>query len=117
MSNPPEIQTYRFGHIIIDGAEYNRDVIIFPDHVRSDWRRRDGHSLALEDLVEVLEDDPEVIIVGRGAFGRLKVAEEVHQLMTERGIELLIFRTEEACKVYIELREQQRVIAVLHLSC
>lgn len=117
MSNPPEIQAYRFGRIVIDGAIYNRDVIIFPDRVQSDWWRRDGHNLALEDLVEVLEDDPEVIILGRGAFGRMKVAADVRELISERGIELLILRTEGACKAYNELRKRLRVIAALHLSC
>ncbi|MCJ7568636.1 MAG: MTH938/NDUFAF3 family protein [Anaerolineales bacterium] len=117
MSNPPEIQSYRFGRIVIDDAVYKRDVIIFPDRVQSDWERIDGHNLALEDIVEALEDDPEVIIVGRGVFGRLKVSNDVRDLITELGIGLLIFRTEGACKAYNEMRKRQRVIAVLHISC
>ena len=117
MSNPPEIQAYRFGHIIIDGAEYNRDVIIFPDRVRPDWGRGGGHNLALEDLAEALEGEPDVIILGRGVFGRMKVSESVRESITERGIEILTFRTEGACKAYNELRERRRVIAALHLSC
>ncbi len=117
MSSPPKIQAYRFGRIVIDDAVYNRDVIIFPDRVRPDWRRGNGHNLALEDLAEAIEGEPEVIILGRGVFGRMKVPESVHDSMTERGIEFLIIRTEEACKVYNELRERRRVIAALHLSC
>lgn len=117
MSSPPEIQAYRFGRIVIDDVVYNRDVIIFPDRVRSNWWRRDGHNLAIEDLVEVLDGDPEVIILGRGAFGSMKVSDDVRELITERGIELVIFQTEGACKVYNELRERRRVIAALHLSC
>ncbi len=117
MSNPPEIQTLRFGRIVIDNVVYNRDVIIFPNRVRSNWRRKDGHNLALEDLVEVLEGDPEVIILGRGTYGRMKVSNELRELITERGIELIVLRTEGAYKAYNELRERRRVIAALHLSC
>ena len=117
MSNPPEIQAYRFGRIVIDNVVYNRDVIIFPDRVRSDWRRRDGHNLALEDLAEVLDGNPETIILGRGVFGRMKVADDVREWIKERGIELIVYRTEGAGKAYNELREQRRVIAALHLSC
>jgi len=117
LSNPPEIQAYRFGRIVIDGVVYNRDVIIFPDRVRSNWRRRDGHNLALEDLVEVLEGNPEVVILGRGAFGRMKVSDNIRELITERGIELVVLRTEGATKAYNEMRERRRVIAALHLSC
>ena len=117
MSNPPEIQELRFGRIVIDDVVYNRDVIIFPDRVLSNWRRRDGHKLALEDLVEVLEGNPETIILGRGAFGRMKVSDDIRELITERGIELVVFRTEGASKTYNEMRERRRVIAALHLSC
>lgn len=117
MSSPPEIQAYRFGRIVIDDIVYNRDVTIFPDLVRPNWRRRDGHNLAFEDLVEVLASDPEVIILGQGAFGRMNVADDVCELIRERGIDVLFFPTKEACKVYNELRERQRVIAALHLSC
>ncbi|NOR89072.1 MAG: hypothetical protein GQ524_02360 [Anaerolineales bacterium] len=117
MSNPPEIQALRFGRIVIDGVVYNRDVIIFPDRVRSNWRRRDGHNLVIEDLVEVLESNPEVIILGRGVFGRMKVAAELREVITERGIELIVLRTEGARKAYNELRERRRVVAALHLSC
>ncbi len=117
MSNPPEIQALRFGRIVIDDVVYNRDVIIFPDRVRSNWRRRDGHNLALEDLVEVLEGNPETIMLGRGVFGRMKVSEDIRALITERGIELVVLRTEGASKAYNEMRERRRVIAALHLSC
>ena len=117
MSSPPEIQACRFGRIVIDDAVYKRDVIIFPDRVQSDWRRIDGHNLALDDLVEVLENDPEAIILGQGAFGRMKVPDDVREGITERGIELLMFRTDEACKAYNEMRVWQRVIAALHISC
>ncbi len=111
------IQAYRFGRIVIDDDVYNRDVIIFPDRVRPNWWRRAGHSLAIEDLVEVLEGDPEVIILGRGVFGRMKVADDVREWISDRGIELVVFRTEGAIKAYNELRERRRVIAALHLSC
>ena len=117
MSSPPEIQVYSFGRIVIDDVVYNRDVIIFPDRVRSNWWRRAGHILAIEDLVEVLEGDPEILILGRGAFGRMKVSDDVRELISERGIELIVLRTEDAGKAYNELRERRRVIAALHLSC
>ena len=117
MSNPPEIQALRFGRIVIDNVAFNRDVIIFPDRIRSDWRRGDGHNLALEDLAEVLESNPEAIILGRGLFGRMKVSDDIRELITEQGIELVVLRTEGASKAYNELRERRRVVAALHLSC
>lgn len=117
MSNPPEIQAYRFGRIVIDDVVYIRDLIIFPDRVQSNWRRREGHNVTLDDLAEVLEKNPEAIILGRGAFGRMKVPDDVREKISSRGIELLACRTERACKAYNELRERRRVIAAFHISC
>jgi hypothetical protein len=43
----PRIEGYRFGHVVIDGDEQKRDVIVLPDRVLMDWWRADGHRLVL----------------------------------------------------------------------
>ena len=48
--NIPKIESYRFGQIVIDGESYSNDVIIFPDHVKQNWRRNSGHNLVTDDL-------------------------------------------------------------------
>ena len=64
----PQIDSYRFGEIVIDGRHYSHDVIIYPDHVDSDWWRAEGHSVEPSDLAEVLESPPEVLVIGQGGF-------------------------------------------------
>jgi hypothetical protein len=44
------LQGYRFGRLTVDGHEHTRDLIVLPDRVVADWWRREGHSLAIEDL-------------------------------------------------------------------
>jgi len=44
------IEHYEFGHIVIRGKSYSSDVIIYPDHVDSDWWREEGHRLSPVDL-------------------------------------------------------------------
>ena len=41
-------------------------------NLQSDWWRRTGHSLAIEDLQEVLEELPARLVLGIGAYGRLR---------------------------------------------
>src|ERR1035437_2416394 len=53
----------------VDGLEQTRDLIVLPDRVLTNWWRRDGHSLVLEDLAEVLDELPERLTVGIGARG------------------------------------------------
>lgn len=62
------IDSYEFGTIVIRGKRYRSDIIIFPESVLDGWWRREGHSLHIEDLKEILngEPQPEMLIVGTG---------------------------------------------------
>ena len=51
----PQIESYRFGHIVIDGQSYTRDVILLADRVIPNWWRKEGHALYPEDLAAVAD--------------------------------------------------------------
>ncbi len=63
------IDSYQFGLVSVNGRQYTSDVIIFPDRVKDNWRRKGGHQLCLGDIVEVMAEKPEVLIVGSGRIG------------------------------------------------
>lgn len=113
----PKIDGYRFGEIIIDGRTYRRDVIIYPEKVTSGWWRIDGHSLAKEDLENVLARPPGVLVVGQGTEGRMRIPEDTRDVLKASGIELKAMLTEQAVKTYNLLRESGDVVAALHLTC
>ena len=113
----PNIDSYRFGRIEIDGQVYTRDVIILPDRVIANWWREEGHTLMPSDLEAVLDAAPATLIVGQGAFGRMRVTDETRTRLKEAGIELLAAPTREACERYGQLRERGDVAAALHLTC
>jgi hypothetical protein len=116
--NPPRIDSYRFGQIVIDGLAYTEDVIVFPDRVLGGWWRKAGHLLQLEDLADVFEASPDVLIVGQGANGRMAIASETKEALEQAGIFLIPGPTEAACQTYNRLRGQaERVVAALHLTC
>ena len=58
------IDDYAFGRITIDGQSYTSDVIVLADGVRDGWWRKEGHSLAIEDLDAVAAAAPAVLVVG-----------------------------------------------------
>ncbi|MBM4432818.1 MAG: hypothetical protein FJ025_02310 [Chloroflexi bacterium] len=111
------IDFYEFGLIVVDGKEYSSDIIIFPDKIRSDWWRKRGHELCLEDITDVLEQKPEVLVVGTGASGLMKVLPEVKKAAQARGIKLIAEPTDKARNTYNELSRSQRVVAAFHLTC
>lgn len=115
--SPPVIKKYNFGEILIDGKVYEKDVIVYPTKVYSPWWRKEGHSLYLEDIKEVLEEKPEVVVIGTGASGLMKILEEVKRKTKELGIDLIVKPTQKACHHYNKISKERKTIACLHLTC
>src|SRR5215208_1678293 len=110
------LDDYSFGRLTVDGIEQRRDVIVLPDRVVTDWWRRDGHALVIDDLREVLDELPERLIVGNGAHGRLTPHPAVIDELRRRGVEVEVLETDDAVRRYNQL-DQRRVAAALHLTC
>jgi len=112
------IDSYDFGQIVVNGRRYTSDVIVFPDRVREGWWRKGGHRLCVEDIEEAVEEGkPEVLVVGTGYSGLMKVLPETESYLKSKGIELIVQSTREACKTFNRLVGSKRVIAALHLTC
>ena len=111
------IDSYRFGQIVINDKSYTSDVIIFPDRVQSNWRRDDSHRLTLKDVAGLMDENPEILLVGTGAPGLMSVLPEVEREAESRHIQLIVQPTSEACDIYNQLSRTQRVVAALHLTC
>ena len=112
----PRIEDYRFGQVVVDGNEQRRDVIVLPDRVVSGWWRADGHRLMLADLDDVIEELPERLVVGTGAYGQLRPDPEALDELGRRGVEVEALPTDEAVRRYGEL-DPRRTAAALHLTC
>ena len=111
------IESYSFGKITVNGKTYTSDVIIYLDKVEDSWWRRKGHLLEKEDIEDVVLCEPEVLIIGTGAYGLMKIVDEVKHFLKSKGIELIAEETEKACKTYNKLRGKRKVVALLHLTC
>jgi hypothetical protein len=110
------IEGYRFGHVVVDGEEQTRDLIVLPDRVLRGWWRADGHRLVLADLDDVIEELPERLLVGTGAYGQLRPDPGALEQLRQRGVEVEALPTDEAVRRYREL-DPRRTAAALHLTC
>jgi hypothetical protein len=110
------VEGYEFGRVIVDGDVHSRDLIVLPGRVLSDWRRRKGHGLVLEDLAEVLDELPARLVIGTGAYGRLEPDPDALDAIRRRGIEVDAVRTGAAVSLFAEL-DPTRTAAALHLTC
>lgn len=110
------IDAYDFGRVRIDGREETRDVIVLPERVVRDWWRKDGHGLVLEDLKAVLDELPARLVVGTGAYGRLRPDPGTIETLRQRGIDVEVLPTAEAVERYGQL-DPHTTAAALHLTC
>ncbi|MFI5329691.1 MAG: Mth938-like domain-containing protein [Desulfobaccales bacterium] len=111
------IDSYEFGSIVIDGRTYRNDLLIWPEQIKSDWWRSEGHLLQLSDVAEALATEPLVLVVGTGESGRMRLDPELVAYLQDKGIELVARPTREACQSLNVLSGQRRLAAALHLTC
>jgi hypothetical protein len=110
------LEGYRFGRLVVDGQEVTADVIVLPDRVVTNWRRRNGHSLVLEDLSEILDELPTHLVVGTGHDERMRPDPAALAALRERGIEVHVLATADAVRRFEELAPESSA-AALHLTC
>jgi hypothetical protein len=103
----------------VEGREYGNDLILFPDRVSPGWWRREGHSLAPEDLEEVIRYGAVTLVLGTGDSGMMEVPASTRKFLEEKGVELLARPTAEAVAEYNRLREEGRegLVGAFHLTC
>ncbi|MBN2325155.1 MAG: hypothetical protein JXQ30_15605 [Spirochaetes bacterium] len=111
------ITSYGFGMVAVDRKVYTSDVIIYPEETKDGWWRKKGHELSKDDIQEILEYRPRLLIVGTGKFGLMKVPEEVASAIRASGIELVVARTPRAVRLFNEAPPGTRAVAALHLTC
>lgn len=114
----PLVKQYVFGKIVVDGKSYSRDIIITPKKIVSEWWRIEGHRLQLPDVEEYLDEDVDVVVIGTGYYGYMKVDRSVVEEFKKRGREVYVADSRTAVEVYNKLvNEGKRVLLFIHLTC
>ncbi len=110
------IDSYRFGHIVIDGKSYSNDVVLYPGGIYSDWFRREGHRLGFEDIRAWMKPGVHTLIVGTGYAGMIRILPDLQESCSKSGVQLIAKRTAEAIKLYNEA-DQGSSVGAFHLTC
>ncbi|HET6954232.1 MAG TPA: MTH938/NDUFAF3 family protein, partial [Acidimicrobiales bacterium] len=113
------IEHYEFGRIRINGREQHADLLLTPTRVLPGLWRREGHVLAIEDLDAVLAEQPRRLVVGTGAWGRMRPESGLEQALHQRAILMEAMPTAEAVRRINELLDLGETdwTAALHLTC
>ncbi len=112
------IQEYHFGEIKINDKIYHYDICLNWKGEVLKWQRKESHWVDLKDLEIALKNQPEIIIIGTGAYGIAKVSDKVKEKLESLKIEFVIVPTKEAIKVFEEkIKTQKKVVGLFHLTC
>ena len=112
------IEAYSFGCIQVDGSRYSSDIIIGPEKMETNWWRKSGHSLCIDDLEPISSWDIKILVVGTGASGMMTVPEEVRSGLKSRGVVVEAEQTDKAVERFNRYkREGRKVAGAFHLTC
>lgn len=112
------IDRYTFGRMVIDGEVYQTDLKIVCGQVQAGWWRREGHLVEVEDVTDILAARPEILVVGTGSPGRMRVSQALLRALRELAIEWVTQPTPAATATYNQLAAQGRnAAAAFHLTC
>jgi hypothetical protein len=112
------ISAYEFGKIDMADKTYTSDMIVTPEQVIDSWWRKQGHYLQIEDLDDIVNAKPDILIIGTGYYGRMRVPDDTKQYLEAQGIKVLQVKTRDAVTEFNQLqKESARIVAALHLTC
>lgn len=111
----PRIDNAFFGSIIIDGKKYDTDVLVASDG--EVVKREKSHTFTKQELMDLLMmKEPEVIIIGTGMAGYVKVHPDAEVFAKLNGIELLAMPTGKAVQEFNRRSKRGKVVAVIHVT-
>ncbi len=118
----PRVTHLSWGRLEVEGVDAPfKDAKLFPGGARAwDWRETGtSHDPGIRpaDLEELLERGATAVVLSRGFDERLGVTRDALRVLEERGVRAHVRQTEEAIRLYNELRETERVGALIHSTC
>jgi hypothetical protein len=112
------ITDYSFGRIVVNGQTCNHDIKIVQGTLMPDWWRKSGHTVEIEDVQDLLDNEPEILVIGKGQPGYMRVADSLRQLLAEKNVKLIEAPTAEAIETFNRLyQEGRRVCGGFHVGC
>jgi len=112
-----------FGSVVIGGEKY-RDVLVIEGQVEPREREKleelfgTSHLVAPVEVSKLISGQPEIVLIGNGQHGALRVSEEVKKQIEKEGIKLVVLKTPQAILQYNKwIKEGKKVNALIHVTC
>jgi len=118
----PRVVDDGWGFVEVEGLGRFRDVKLWPGGGRAwDWRETGTDhqpGILSADVTELLNHEPELVILSRGRQGRLSASPETLSLLQRCGVPVVREKTDAALATYNRLAtEGRRVAGLFHTTC
>ena len=118
----PTIAGYRFGEVTVGRRSYSRDVYILVDGTVKNRKKsiareeyHTAHTVGPKELERVCKAGPEVLFVGTGETGAVKLNDDALRYLSQRSIECKPLPTPQVIEAYN--KSATRKAAVIHVTC
>ena len=107
---------YGEGYVMVNRQRYERNLVVLPDRIVTDWRPAGFDQLSAEDFARLAELAPEIVLLGTGS--RLRFPRpELTRALIDAHIGLEVMDIQAACRTYnILAAEERKVVAALLFS-
>ena len=116
------IDSTKFGNITIDGETYEHDVIIRRSGKVEKRKKKlskekygTSHIISKDEAKFVFEDGCDVLIVGAGQEGNVRLSPEASDYFNKKGYKVLLQPTPEAIRSFNQSDEKK--IGLMHVTC
>ena len=110
------IESTGFGEVVIGGKTYYSDMTIWWDG-RVEYRQK-SHEVGLEEMAALLRGKPEVIVIGTGQQGVMKLMPKAEELAQQAGVEVFQEISPKAMEIFNGMIAQnKKAVAVIHTTC
>jgi hypothetical protein len=117
----PRITGFSWGRLAVDGDRSFKDAKVYPGGAREwNWREtgtRHDPGIQPADVEELLAHGADVVVLSKGVMERLRICPETLKMLKNRGVVAHVLRTEEAVRLYNELRRKHRIGGLFHSTC
>lgn len=112
------IENFSFGNIVVNGITYTNDIKIIQGKVTPTWWRKNGHQVNIDDIQDIIDANPNILVLGKGKPGMMKSTPSLCEFLKQNDIDLIEEKTSKAIKTFNRLfKHGKNVCAGFHLTC
>jgi len=117
----PRITNLSWGNIEVEGGKSFKDAKLYPGGA-SEWNWNEtgtSHEPGIRpaDVRELLDHGSRVVVLSKGMEEKLQITPEAVQMLEDEGVEFHFLRTDDAVRLYNELRKRRPVGGLFHSTC